>query len=554
MRDRAPFSPLIPLLAIATVVLARLATLGVIDLIDTTEGRYASTAQLMVERNDWVTPWIIYKGVEEPYLGKPPLHFWLMNTSYEIFGLNNFSARLPSLVSAIAIGLTLFLLAKSVFGRRSAYTAALVFGSSLMTFFLGGACVLDVTLTVGITLAVAGFALAERSRLWGYLCFAGLGLGVLVKGPVAVVFFGMVVAPWLASRWWLKRGWSQELRALPWITGIALFLTVCIPWYIAAEIRNPGFLEYFIWTENIGRFLSKSYDDHYGSGHVQFRGAAWLWMIPSLVPWSLILLATLIERRRDFSLKRSFQTITGDDWLSLGFFWTISCPLLLIFARQYTPTYLCSSIPGFAFLMAGLWHRNYESAVDLPAPSRGVTRFILGAMAFTAIISALVFYYLAPSIIGLGIPLIVGAAIMLIGERTPKLQDPLGMVSLIAAVTAVGFGATTVGASAHLSTHRSTRNVLHFAAAFLKKDSGTIGFANNLPFSARFYSSLMSHPKISVSQVDNDKIASAKEDLIVVRKNKGDTDMVGANPTMERLGDLGRWRVYRRKDISPGDL
>lgn len=63
------------LIILATVVLIRLLTLGGPDLFDTTEGRYATTSQLMVERNDWVTPWIIFKGIEKPYLGKPPSIF-----------------------------------------------------------------------------------------------------------------------------------------------------------------------------------------------------------------------------------------------------------------------------------------------------------------------------------------------------------------------------------------------------------------------------------------------------------------------------------------------
>lgn len=546
MSYKIPFSARAPLFALVAIVLVRLVSLGVPDLIDTTEGRYASTAQLMLERNDWVTPWIIYKGVEEPYLGKPPFHFWLMNMSYEVFGLSNISARLPSLVSAMAIGLILFLLTKLVFGRRSAYMGTLVFASSLMSFFLGGACVLDMTLTVGITLAVAGFALAERSRVWGCLCFAGLGIGVLVKGPVAVVFFGMVVGPWVAARWWRGRSWLNEIRSLPWGLGIGLFLAICIPWYIAAEIRNPGFLNYFIWTENIGRFLSKSYDDHYGSGHVQFRGAAWLWMIPSLVPWSLVLMATLIERRRSISFRGAGAEVLNDDRLSLGFFWAISCPLLLIFARQYTPTYLCSSIPGFAFFMAGLWTRVADSEGAPLIPSRGVTRGMLGAMGLTIIITACVFYSLAPSLSGIVVPIIVGVAIIFLATRPLKMYDSLSLICLIAVITTVGFAVTTLGANAHLSRHRSTRNVLNYAATFVTGESAAIGFANNLPFSARFYSSLMNHPKIRVSQVDNDKISSASEEILIVRKNKGDTDMVAGNPLMERLGDLGRWRVYRR--------
>jgi hypothetical protein len=203
--------------------------------------------------------------------------------------------------------------------------------------------------------------------------------------------------------------------------------------------------------------------------------------------------------------------------------------------------------------MAGLWRRMAESEPSLIIPSRPVTRWIIAAMALTLIISSMWFYTLAPSVPGLAIPLSVGAMMILLTVLTPKVGDSLSALCLVTVVTAIGYGATTVGASAHLSTYRSTRNILNYAATFVAGDSATIGFANNLPFSARFYSALMVHPKVSVSQVDNDKIADAKEDIIVVRKNKGDTDMVASIPSMERLGDLGRWRVYRRRSAPAGN-
>ena len=74
-----------------------------------------------------------------------------------------------------------------------------------------------------------------------------------------------------------------------------------------------------------------------------------------------------------------------------------------------------------------------------------------------------------------------------------------------------------------------------------------LGFAHTLPFSARFYSALMTKPTVKVSQVSEESLANSSDDLIIVRKNKGDEDLVMKDPTKERIGELGRWRVYRRK-------
>jgi 4-amino-4-deoxy-L-arabinose transferase-like glycosyltransferase len=537
------------LLILATVVLLRLVTLNVPDLFDTTEGRYATTSQLMLERNDWVTPWIIFKGVEKPYLGKPPLHFWLINTSFELFGLNNFAARLPGVFSAAAIALTLYFLVTPLLGRRAALASVLIFSTSLLSFILSGVCLVDVTLTVGITLAVAGFALADRSRLAGYLCFVGLALGVLVKGPVAVIFFGMAVGPWVAVRCWFTRTLPAPMKALPWVTGPLLFLAIAVPWYLFAESRNPGFLEYFIWTENIGRFTKADYGDEYGNGHVQLRGAAWVMLFPSLVPWSLALLGTLWEQRRRLSWSGLIDSVKRDEWLLLGITWAASCPVLLVFAKQYTATYNMSSIPGFAFLMAVIWKRATESSNPYQLFSRLTTQILYVCMALTVLIASIVFYLQAaqPSIGQTAMAVIISVGLILAAVRMPLVKDPLGTVGALALMSAIGYSTTLVAGDAYLSTHRSTKNILQYAASLAPGQHLNIGFANNLPFSARFYSSVMSDPTVKVSQIDNDKVGQATEDLIIVRKNKGDSDVVMKDPSKEKVGELGRWRVYRRK-------
>lgn len=537
------------LLILATVVLLRIVTLNVPDLFDTTEGRYATTSQLMLERNDWVTPWIIYKGVEKPYLGKPPLHFWLINTSFELLGLNNFAARLPGVFSAAAIALTLYFLVTPLLGRRAALASVLIFSTSLLSFILSGVCLVDVTLTVGITLAVAGFALADRSRLAGYLCFVGLALGVLVKGPVALVFFGMAVGPWVALRWWFTRTLPASMKALPWVTGPLLFLAIAVPWYLFAESRNPGFLEYFIWTENIGRFTKADYGDEYGNGHVQLRGAAWVMLFPSLVPWSLALLGTLWEQRRRLSWSGVIDSVKRDEWLLLGITWAASCPVLLFFAKQYTATYNMSSIPGFAFLMAVIWKRATESSNPYQLFSRLTTQILYVCMALTVLIASIVFYLQAaqPAIGQTAMAVMIAVGLILAAVRMPLVKDPLGTIGALALMSAIGYSTTLVAGDAYLSTHRSTKNILQYAASLAPGQHLNIGFANNLPFSARFYSSVMSDPTVKVSQVDNDEIGQATEDLIIVRKNKGDADVVMKDPSKEKVGELGRWRVYRRK-------
>lgn len=95
--------------------------------------------------------------------------------------------------------------------------------------------------------------------------FVGAGLGILTKGPLALVVVGGIVTLWILLSY-KKR--ISSLSKFPWISGTILMLVIAIPWYIVAEIKTPGFLYYFIIGENLGRFLDVGWHgDKYGYVH-----------------------------------------------------------------------------------------------------------------------------------------------------------------------------------------------------------------------------------------------------------------------------------------------
>ena len=85
---------------ILAAAILRLLSLALYPLMDTTEARYAEIARIMVELDDWVTPWFDY-GV--PFWGKPPMSFWLTAISFKTFGVNEFAARLPHWLAGLAV-------------------------------------------------------------------------------------------------------------------------------------------------------------------------------------------------------------------------------------------------------------------------------------------------------------------------------------------------------------------------------------------------------------------------------------------------------------------
>ena len=77
-------------------------------LIDPDEPRYASTARDMVLNGNWIVPH--FNGV--PRINKPPLFYWAIAISYKLFGINEFSARLPSALAATGTVLITYLWGK----------------------------------------------------------------------------------------------------------------------------------------------------------------------------------------------------------------------------------------------------------------------------------------------------------------------------------------------------------------------------------------------------------------------------------------------------------
>ena len=87
--------------------IVRILTLSAYPLHDTTEARYAEVARLMLAGGDWITPQIS-AGV--PFWGKPPLSFWLTASSFKLFGLNEFAARLPAFLLLLIVVLLVYYL------------------------------------------------------------------------------------------------------------------------------------------------------------------------------------------------------------------------------------------------------------------------------------------------------------------------------------------------------------------------------------------------------------------------------------------------------------
>lgn len=338
------------LFVLALVV--RLATLGAYPFFATTEPRYAEIARKMLETGNWVTPWFDH-GV--PFWGKPPLSFWGSAATMAIFGVNEFGARLAPFLATLAI-IAMF----RAWPRRDRFdgvlpmAAALVMLSSLVGFVASGAVMTDMFMAMGMTASMIGFWVsindATGRTYWRWAFFLGLSLGLLAKGPVATVISGLALTLWVLGS--PDSRWKQAWHSLPWLRGLLLMSVLTLPWYLLAEQRTPGFLQYFIVGEHLQRFLVSGWTgDLYGAGHAEPRGLIWWFGFGGFLPWTPVAaLAWLVLHfsRGDGKARLAGVWLKGEWQYLLA--WTLAPILFFTMARNILEAYVLPGLPAFALL------------------------------------------------------------------------------------------------------------------------------------------------------------------------------------------------------------
>ncbi|HEY9169140.1 MAG TPA: glycosyltransferase family 39 protein [Lutibacter sp.] len=335
-------------LVISVIIIAifRLLLTDAIPLLDKTESRYGEIARIMHETQNWVVLQIDY-GV--PFWAKPPLSTWLSALSFEVFGLSDMAARLPSYLLAIILLIVLGKLAKKV--GVSFYLPAFILLTMPEFLIHAGVVSTDSALAFSIALIMISFWKAmqnERYSFWNYLFFIALGLGFLAKGPIILVLTVPPIFLWVLLQ---KISIKSIYSKLPWFIGILITAVISIPWYILAENRSPGFLNYFIIGEHFNRFLVPGWKgDLYGSGHSQPLGMIWVFLLVFTFPWIQIVLYKIWKERK---------TVFKDNYVSYLVFWLLWTPLFFTISKNILHTYILPVTVPIALLMVHWWN-NYQ--------------------------------------------------------------------------------------------------------------------------------------------------------------------------------------------------
>ncbi|VTS00918.1 Hypothetical conserved protein OS=uncultured planctomycete GN=HGMM_F37F03C27 PE=4 SV=1: PMT_2 [Gemmata massiliana] len=258
-----------------------LPNLGATSLWDVDEGVNAEAAREMRENDTWVIPTFNY----QLRTAKPVMLYWLQRASYSVFGVSEWSARLPSVLAVWLTALLVYELARRMFDRSTGVLAGVVLLSALEVCVLAHAATPDATLLLFTVLTYSLFWTRHEgnSRRWWTATAAACGLAVLTKGPVGVALPGLVILLYFA--------WNRELGRLldrKFFWAALVFLLVAGPWYglVTAETRG-AWAQAFFGRENLQRFATPM-ENH--RGPFFYHAAA---LLVLFAPWSVFLLGAL---------------------------------------------------------------------------------------------------------------------------------------------------------------------------------------------------------------------------------------------------------------------
>lgn len=305
-------------------------------------GRYVGVAWEMVATGEWLTPRL--DGL--PYFHKPPLFYWITAAALSVFGPVEWAARVAPLLGAWICAMAIYLFLRRWADMRLARLSLLLLLVQPLLYIGAQFANLDMLVAGCITAAIVLLAhaalsveagLPHRGALLGAYAFAALG--ILAKGLIGAVIPALVILPWLALR-----GRLRLIAPLCWLPAWLLFLAIAAPWFVAMELRFPGFLDYFFVVQHFGRYTASGFSN--ANPGWFFPAVLLLFFLPWL-PWLFKFFArgnTLAALRSPVSMLMALWVLMVVLFFSLpqsklvGYVLPAVAPLVVLCAMGYAST------------------------------------------------------------------------------------------------------------------------------------------------------------------------------------------------------------------------
>jgi len=340
------------------------------------ENFYFQSSQNMISSGDWLTP--RYYG--KPRFQKPILYYWLVAVSLKIFGIGWFGARFPSVLFASLTILFTFLIGKNLFERNGpALLSAFILATTFKFFKYARTTIPDMALLCFMTISLYIFLKIVKSPdkknrfLWP-LFFLSLALATLIKGPIGIIVPLLAIFAFILI--------SKErvvIGKANLITGIFIFLSLVLPWFLVMlKIHGDAFTAH-IWSREITHRIGYFSDTKNGVDVFLEYLKTLPFYIPILIvrflPWSLLLPSGIA---RSLSAVKSGET-RKEYALVLG--WFLAVFFLFTLVGEKHSQYMLALTPPFALMIgANFVEGSFKKRILLPVAIILITAFSISLL------------------------------------------------------------------------------------------------------------------------------------------------------------------------------
>ena len=502
-------------------------------LLEPEEARYAEIPRQMLLEGRWLTPVLNHQD----YWQKPPLLYWLVMLSYQIFGVHDWAARLIPCLAGILCVVVTTAWAWRTLGFWSALVSGAILTLSMRFLYLAGMLSMDSLLCTFVLAGLATGHLAltdEPNRIrWMALSALACALGVLTKGPVAML---LILVPLIALAFLDRR--TRILNKLEACIYFAMVALIAGPWFIVMAVSAPEAAGTFLWLHHLARYFAP----------IDHEKPAWFY-VPSLLlgmlPWTLLLIPLvpyLVRKSRRAGQRRPAALGV----FVLAFAW---CVLFFSLSGCKRQGYILPALPLLAlivgtFVTHGLPWQRWMQAVNVPAHSLGrrwasrlaLTTLGMGMMLSTAAGLSEMWSWPVAMLAAFGF-IVLGIVIAVVPKRVPTWTSWAGCA--IVAFFVLGFGQRTWLPDYH--DRFGLRRQVELSSEYEQEELPIVSYPKRWD-SVSFYSrrtNVESYAPADLAQLMHDLHQHGKA-IVFVRREGSLPELLNALPDHLEVEMLGR--------------
>jgi 4-amino-4-deoxy-L-arabinose transferase-like glycosyltransferase len=308
--------------------------LGKARLADWDEAIYAQISKEILQNHNWLT---LYWG-HEHWFEKPPLFMWGTAVLFRIFGINETAARAASAVCGIALVLLTYSIGRRLYTAQIGLFSALILLTSIQFVRASRFGTTDLVLCLCIYLSLYSYIRVRTGAdSWWFLLWIATALGVMVKGPAALI--GIIV---IAFDLTFNGEFKARCRTTDFWLGALCACLIALPWHVLMTATyGRAFIDQYFWYHIVDRVVSDLEGQHTNSLYYAKI------LVHGFLPWLLFLpFAFVFAIREDFRGNSRARILMLAAGIVLGFYTAVQTR----FSWYILPCYPALAIINAAYI------------------------------------------------------------------------------------------------------------------------------------------------------------------------------------------------------------